>query len=73
MRFTPADVRDRMVSRLPYPTVFDPEDPPLRPERHIPNSIATMRLRLINALVKTLPRCPCCGGNAAATYWRRKL
>src|SRR6266567_9539452 len=40
---------------------------PLRPERHIPNSIATMRIRLINALIKTLPRCPCCGGNAA-TY-----
>ena len=28
-----------------------PEDPPLRPERHIPNSIATMRRRLIGALV----------------------
>jgi hypothetical protein len=26
---------------LPYPTVSDPEAPPLRPERHIPNSIAT--------------------------------
>ena len=34
--------------------------PPLRPERHVPNSIATMRRRLVAALVKTLPRCPCC-------------
>ena len=34
--------------------------PPPRPERHVPNSIATMRRRLITALVRTLPRCPCC-------------
>jgi SRSO17 transposase len=31
-----------------------------KPERHIPNSIATIRRRLIVALAKTLPRCPCC-------------
>ena len=43
-----------------YPKVIDPAVPPLRPERHIPNSIATMRRRLIAALVRTLPRCPCC-------------
>jgi hypothetical protein len=41
---------------LPYPAVTDPEDPPLRPERHIPNSIATMRRRLIIAIVHRLPR-----------------
>lgn len=29
-----------------------PEDPPSRPERHIPNSIASMRARLIRALSK---------------------
>jgi SRSO17 transposase len=34
--------------------------PPLRPERHIPNSIATIRRRLSAALVATLSRCPCC-------------
>ena len=33
----------RCSRNLPYPTVTDPEAPPLRPERHIPNSIATMR------------------------------
>lgn len=27
----------------------------MRPERHIPNSIATMRTRLINALAKNVP------------------
>ena len=52
--------------------VIDPEDPPLRPERHIPNSIATMRIRLINALVKTLAAMPCCGATAAR-YRRRKV
>jgi hypothetical protein len=29
--------------KLPFPTVTDPEAPPLRLEPHIPNSIATMR------------------------------
>ncbi|MFZ1885762.1 MAG: hypothetical protein WAU53_19705, partial [Rhodoplanes sp.] len=45
---------------LPFPTVIDAAAPPLRPERHVPNSIATMRRRLVAALVKTLPRGPCC-------------
>jgi len=40
--------------------VDDPTAPPIRPERHIPNSIATMRRRLTVALAKTLERCPCC-------------
>src|SRR6201982_3630920 len=35
-------------------------DPPLRPERHVPNSIATVRRRLNVALVSTLSRCPSC-------------
>jgi len=65
-------VAPRHSRRLLYPTVIDPEDLPLRPERHIANSIATMRVRLINALIKTLPRCPCCGSNAA-TYRRQKI
>jgi hypothetical protein len=30
---------------LPYPKVIDPGALPLRPERHVPNSIATMRRR----------------------------
>jgi hypothetical protein len=44
---------------------------PLRPERHIPNSIATTRVRLINSIIKNLPRCPCCGANAVGQ--RRKI
>jgi len=53
--FSPRSSRD-----LPFPAVTDPEAPPIRPERHIPNSIATVRRRLIVALTRTLPRCPCC-------------
>ena len=42
-----------------------PEDYPPRgaadpPRTHIPNSIATVRRRLVVALARTLPRCPCC-------------
>ena len=43
----------------------NPETPPLRAERHIPNSIATMRRRLIAAIVFRLPRCPCCAAPMA--------
>src|SRR5947208_13972606 len=57
-RFPPQDHVEPLCSRnLPFPTVTDPEDPPLRPERHIPNSIATMRRRLADAIIKTLQRC----------------
>jgi hypothetical protein len=45
--------------------ITDPEDPPLRPERHIPNSTATVRRRIIDALVSRLPRCPCCRASTA--------
>jgi hypothetical protein len=45
---------------LSVPDCYRPEAPPLRPERHLPNSIATMRRRLIAALVNRLARCPCC-------------
>ena len=31
---------------LPFPIVHDPRHPPLRPERHAPNSIATLRRRI---------------------------
>src|SRR6185295_4992014 len=53
-------VSPRSSRDLPFPRVTDPEAPPIRPERHIPNSIATVRRRLIVALTRTLPRCPCC-------------
>jgi hypothetical protein len=47
--------------RLSFPLVINPADPPSRPERHPPNSITTLRRRLIVGMVEHLPRCPCCG------------
>ena len=59
--FPPADLDPAISSKdLPFPRVTDPEAPPLRTERHVPDSIATMRLRLNAGLVATLSRCPCC-------------
>jgi SRSO17 transposase len=46
--------------RLPFPAVSNPAAPPLRPERHVPHSIATLRRRIAHALAQLLPRCPCC-------------
>jgi hypothetical protein len=55
-------VPPRTSKNLPFPLVVDPEAPPIRPERHIPNSIATLRRRLTVALAlaRNLDRCPCC-------------
>src|SRR4051794_30304005 len=45
---------------LNYPKVIDPEVPPIRPERHVGNSIATMCRVIARAIARTLIRCPCC-------------
>jgi len=45
---------------LPFPVVIDPEAPPIRPQRHIPNSIATIRRELTAAIANRLQRCPHC-------------
>lgn len=66
-------VPPRGSKHLPYPLVIDPADPPLRPERHVPNSIATMRLRLIKALAARLARCPCCGAREHRSRPTRQL
>ena len=58
---------------LPFPPVTDPAAPPLRPERHVPNSIATMRRRLAVALANRLSRCPCCQAAITARSARRNL
>ena len=57
-RFPPQAPRG--AKHLAYPPVPDPETPPIRPERHIENSIATIRRQLTVALARTLLRCPCC-------------
>ena len=55
-----------------FPEGYGPRGSPLRPERHVPNSIATLRRRLINALAE-LPRCPCCGAGAASSRQRQLM
>lgn len=44
----------------PFPKVVDPAAPPIRPERHVYNSIATIRRHLTAAIARSLQRCPCC-------------
>jgi hypothetical protein len=53
--------------RLAFPKILHPEAPPVRPERHVANSIATMRRHLIVALATTLARCPCCNAPRKTT------
>ena len=48
------------LAKPAYPKVTDPAAPPIRPQRHVPNSIATIHRRLAVAIARTLPRCPCC-------------
>ena len=60
-RFPPQlQLAPRAAKHLAFPTVIDPADPPIRPERHVPTSIPTIRRRLTVALAKRLQRCPCC-------------
>ena len=73
-RFPPQDlVAPRGSRNLPFPTVTDPEAPPLRTQRHLPNSIATIRNRLIVDLVRRLSRCPCCATPIRTLAQRRNL
>ena len=51
---------ERFARNLPFPVVTDPAAPPLRPQRHIPNSIATVHCAMVVAIARMLPRCPCC-------------
>jgi hypothetical protein len=51
------------ATSLKFPEVDDGAEPPVRPERHNPTSIATLHKELIVALVGGLQRCPCCQRN----------
>ncbi|MBR1165233.1 hypothetical protein JQ569_39545 [Bradyrhizobium elkanii] len=44
---------------IAFPQITDLADLPLRTQRNIPNSIATMRRRLEHGLARTLSRCAC--------------
>ena len=48
------------AKRLRYPRAGGREGIPIRPERHNPFSITSVRRRLTVALARRLPRCPCC-------------
>src|SRR6202042_435389 len=65
--------RAARFAQLAVPQRHRPAAPPLRPERHVPNSIATMRCRLANALVQRLSRCPCRHASIRAPSQRRNL
>lgn len=59
-RHPQADQVGTSARNLPYPRVSDPARPPVRPERHVPWSIPTLRKRLAVGLMHRLSRCPCC-------------
>jgi hypothetical protein len=46
---------------LAYPKVSSRAEPPVRPERHHPTSITTIRIRNARALIAELLSCPWCG------------
>jgi hypothetical protein len=46
--------------RLAFPKTTALEAPPIRPERHVQNSIATLRMLVARELGRAMPRCPCC-------------
>ena len=52
--------RPGTAKRLPFPKIKDPAALPVRPERHVPTSIPTLRRRLTVALANRMPRCPSC-------------
>lgn len=43
-----------------FPAIVDPPIPPVRPELHVQNAIATVRRLLTVGLAKSRARCPCC-------------
>jgi len=61
VRFPPQrNAKARSSKHLAYPQVIDPVDPPIRPERHVLNSITTVGVIIARALARNLVRCPCC-------------
>ncbi len=54
--FPPGSIAKILFSEFALPKVYDREAPPLRPERHVPNSIATCTVDSIVKLVANLSR-----------------
>ena len=61
-RFSPPRKRARLGTSksLPFPKVTAQGALPTRTERHVPDSIATLRRELCASLTATLERCTCC-------------
>ena len=59
-RFPPQGLETLFSSKnTTFPTVIDPADPPIRPERHLPASIPSVRIAIPRATARTIPCCPC--------------
>jgi hypothetical protein len=54
----PSDNKTVLVEApsLSYPSVINPADPPIRTERHLITSIASLRIKLARNIVRRLPR-----------------
>ena len=63
----------RRFQTSPFPIVHDPRHPPLRPERHAPNSIATLRRRIAPALAQTLPNAHAASAPTTTQFKRSKI
>ena len=55
---TPPRPAGRSSKQLHVPRIIDPAAPPLRPQRHVVHSIATLPMRPARALARRRPRCP---------------
>ena len=53
-----ANEAPRSSRYLDYPEIIDPEAPPIRPERHVGNSIATICRIIARAIARILIQCP---------------
>ena len=72
IRFSPlSPLAPRKTCRFrPYSILTQP---PIRPERHVENSIATLRKLLTIALASSLFRCPCCHAAAKRANFQSYL
>jgi hypothetical protein len=57
--YPPPNAPRHAARRLPFRQPGERGEPPTRPERHVINTIATMRSLIESALTQRLPRCPC--------------
>ena len=56
----PSDDKTLLIQAPRYPRVIDPADPPIRAERHIKASIATIRIKLARNIAVSIRRGPQC-------------